>query len=71
MHSYSMRQEALPTWLAMVDLPRRLQVSRATIFNMIKAGRFPAGVSMTGGRAKRWHISTVEAWERQATGAEA
>lgn len=64
--SYDSKTETAPVWLRMADLPPRLKLSRATLFNMIREGRFPAPVHPSGGRAARWHLDTVVAWEHAA-----
>ena len=43
------------------DLTRRLGLSRATIFQNAKAGRFPAPIKISQ-RAIGWRIDEVEAW---------
>lgn len=61
--SYESGEKTEPVYFRMADLPPRLKLSRARIFNAIKAGKFPAASHPTGGRAARWHRDVILAWE--------
>ena len=43
------------------EVAARLTINRATIYDWIKAGRFPAPIRL-GERASRWPEDEVEAW---------
>lgn len=40
----------------------RVGYGRTTIYNLIKAGKFPAPVKLAGGGAVAWRASVVSAW---------
>lgn len=48
-------------FLKISDLTKRYQISRGTIYSLMNAGNFPAGVKF--GRSHRWKLSDVEAFE--------
>ena len=52
-------------FLTIKDLTDRYGVSRASIYNHIKAGRFPQGVVI--GHSRRWSIKELEAFEAGLT----
>lgn len=52
-------------FLTIKDLADRYGVSRASIYNHIKAGRFPQGVFI--GRSHRWSVKELEAFEQTLT----
>lgn len=51
------------TTLTIEDVATYLGVSRATIYNMLKDGRFPV-VPIQGVSPRRWNIEDVDAWRR-------
>lgn len=54
-----MNEEVL---LRLPAVAARVGYGRTTIYNLIKAGKFPAPVRLAGGGAVAWRASTVSAW---------
>lgn len=44
------------------ELAKRYGVTRLTILNNVKSGKFPKGVQI--GRIHRWNAQVIDAWER-------
>ena len=56
-------------FLRVKDVMSRYRVSRFTIRDWVRRGLFPAGLKI--GRARRWPLSTLRAWEATLTEATA
>ncbi len=57
--------------LSINDLVVKLCVSKATIYRLIRRGKFPVGVSLSGYPGKgstRWLSSDVDAWLKKQFG---
>jgi prophage regulatory protein len=48
------------------EVEKQAGISRATIYRMIKAGKFPAPVALKTGSV-RWTQSSITAWQQSLT----
>jgi prophage regulatory protein len=60
LHPKAHEQQLPPLLLSMRQLTARLGLSRATLYRLLRAGRFPAPVCV--GRRRLWTPETVQAW---------
>lgn len=51
----------MAVFLKVGDLMERYQVSRGTIHNLVKEGKFPQGLKF--GKTRRWKPEDIEAFE--------
>ena len=49
------------SYLTAADLMERFLITRATIFNLMKAGKFPRGIKI--GHVYRWPLNDIENFE--------
>jgi predicted DNA-binding transcriptional regulator AlpA len=54
---------ASAAFLTSADVEARYQFSRVTVWRAVRDGRLPAPIKLLGGRALRWRLSDLEAWE--------
>lgn len=52
---------ALPRLLTMANLPGETELSRTTLYNEIKAGRFPAPIHLSP-RRRAWTAAAIQDW---------
>ena len=57
-----MTTESLERLLRPADVISRIGYKRASFWNMVKAGKFPKGLLLPGGRARVWPESQVNRW---------
>ena len=51
-------------WLNVLGVAERYGVSRATVFNLLKAGELPKGIRITR-RNVRWRADALDEFDRQ------
>ncbi len=49
-------------FLNTTELAQRYGISKATVFNLVRAGKLPHGVHL--GKSRRWDIKELEAFEK-------
>ena len=57
--------DAQDTFLRLKEVTRRTTYSRTRIYELIKLGRFPAPISLGGGRAIAWTASSISNWMQE------
>jgi prophage regulatory protein len=50
-------------FLRLNQVKDRYGISKPTIYRMMKEGKFPKPVKLTGSRAVAWHRDSLAAWE--------
>ena len=58
----SVKSSEIEKFLTISEVARRYKMAVVTIYQKIKAGKFPAGIKI--GRSRRWSIDELEQFEK-------
>ena len=65
-NKYKYRQgeikEMIQQHLTRSDITKRYGVCQATLYNWLRAGKFPQGLKIA--RTRRWTLAEIESWEK-------